>query len=293
MSKNVLELNLKLFDEGAAGGEGGEGTAGAGQGEVGSEAQGDGVQKASFDELLKDAEYKKEYDQRVQSIIKDRLKGAKEKETQLSEMTAIMDSLAARYGVEPGKYADILSKIDADSKLIESEAMRLGINTEQYVASKQTEREVDTLRRQLQMRQDDDERQRFAMVMQTQEKEVKEKYPEFNLQVEVENEEFARLVKAGISLKTAYEVVHNDEIVTGAMVRTAEEVSQKMSNAIQSGKNRPMENGIQSNAAVKTTFNVSNLTREQMTDIDKLVARGIKVDFSNPGAELLEILKRK
>lgn len=293
MKKKTLIMDLRLFDEGGSGSAtGGEGTVSATQSEVGNAAQGDGAQKASFDDLLKDEEYKQAYDQRVQGIIKDRLKGAKETETKLNELTAIMDGLAKRYNVEPGQYEAILNKIDADSKAIESEAMKLGINTEQYLASKQTEREVESLRKQLQMRNDIDERQRFAQVIQTQEAEVKALYPEFDLQTEVANDEFARLVKAGIPLKTAYEVVHKDDIITGAMAKTAEEVSKKMSNAIQSGKNRPLENGIKSGAPVSQTISIGNLTPEQMAQIDKLVSRGSKVDFNNPSAELLAIIKK-
>ena len=38
-------------------------------------------------------------------------------------------------------------------------------------------------------------------------------YPDFNLEKELENEEFKRLLSTGVTVKNAYEVVHIDEVI--------------------------------------------------------------------------------
>ena len=38
-------------------------------------------------------------------------------------------------------------------------------------------------------------------------------YPDFNLEKELENEEFKRFLNIGVPIKNAYEVIHIDEIV--------------------------------------------------------------------------------
>ena len=80
---------------------------------------------------------------------------------------------------------------------------------------------------------------------------LKETYPGFDLQAELENPVFARLTAPGslISLEDAYFAVHRKEIQTAAMQVAAQKTAQQISNSIQAGQRRPAENGSTSQAA--------------------------------------------
>ena len=70
--------------------------------------------------------------------------------------------------------------------------------------------------------------QRAAMVqrLEAEEAQVKEVYPTFDLEKEAGNPEFAALLKRGVSMKQAFEVLHMDELMQGAMQYTAAKVQQ-------------------------------------------------------------------
>jgi hypothetical protein len=49
----------------------------------------------------------------------------------------------------------------------------------------------------------------------------------FDLRTELANPAFENLIKNNVNIQTAYEVIHKDEIITGAMAATAKQVEQK------------------------------------------------------------------
>lgn len=51
------------------------------------------------------------------------------------------------------------------------------------------------------------------------------------------------LLRSGVDARTAYEVVHKDEIIGGAMQYTAQRVQEKVVNDIRARGMRPPENG--------------------------------------------------
>ena len=83
--------------------------------------------------------------------------------------------------------------------------------------------------------------QRAAMVqrLEAEEAQVKEVYPTFDLEKEAGNPDFAALLKRGVSMKQAFEVLHMDELMQGAMQYTAAKVQQTTARNIQARQARP------------------------------------------------------
>jgi hypothetical protein len=75
---------------------------------------------------------------------------------------------------------------------------------------------------------------------------VKQMYPGFDLRAEMQNPQFVELTRPGVNVDvmTAYRVVHNDEIVGGAMQVSAQKTAEKLSNAMRANASRPTENGL-------------------------------------------------
>ena len=110
--------------------------------------------------------------------------------------------------------------------------------------------------------------------------EIKELYPDFDLRNELRSSKlFAQLVLAGAPLKASYEIVHKDEIISGAMAYTADKVREQVVKNIETKGRRPLENGISSESAVMTAVDVNALTAKDIHKILKQVENGASIKF--------------
>ena len=83
----------------------------------------------------------------------------------------------------------------------------------------------------------------------------------------------------GVDVRTAYELIHKDEIIAGAMQFTAKTVEQKIANKIMANGARPNENGMSSQSAAVVKSDVSQLSKADRQEIIRRVARGEKIRF--------------
>lgn len=110
--------------------------------------------------------------------------------------------------------------------------------------------------------------------------EVRELYPDFDFRNELRSSAlFARLVLSGAPVKSAYEIVHKDEIISGAMAYTADKVREQVVKNIEAKGRRPLENGISSESAVMTAIDVNALTAKDIHRILKQVENGASIKF--------------
>jgi hypothetical protein len=104
-------------------------------------------------------------------------------------------------------------------------------------------------------------------------------YPSFDLDTEMRNPEFVKLLKSGVDVRTSYEVLHKDEIIPAAMQFTAQKVGQQITNKIIANGARPVENGINSQSSAIVKSDVSQLSKDDRAEIIRRVARGEKIRF--------------
>ncbi len=126
------------------------------------------------------------------------------------------------------------------------------------------------------------ERQRAAMVqrLEAEEARVKEVYPTFDLEKEAGNPEFTGLLKRGVPMKKAFEVLHMDELMQGAMQYTAAKVQQTTARNIQARQARPDEGAAAKAAPVTAKTDVKKLTKADRERIAQEVMRGKVITFS-------------
>lgn len=108
---------------------------------------------------------------------------------------------------------------------------------------------------------------------------TKETYPDFDLRSELRNPGFHRMLRSGLDVKTAYEVLHKDEIIPAAMQYAARAVESKLAAAYASSGLRPRENGVGASGAVVIGNNVNTLSRRDIADIARRVERGERISF--------------
>lgn len=117
--------------------------------------------------------------------------------------------------------------------------------------------------------------------MIAQEPEMKKMYPGFSLEQELKNPQFVRLTapNVGVDVRTAYEVVHRDEMRGAEMQYAAERSSQRIAASIQANGKRPQENGMNGSVGAVNKSDPRTLTRADRKEIRERVARGEKIYF--------------
>lgn len=233
---------------------------------------------AEFEKLIK-GQYKQQYDQKVQDTIQKRLKGTRETVEKYTALQPVLEILAKKHGVDVGDIDALTKAIEADDSYFEQEAMELGMSVKQLKELRAAQRENDDLRRQIQERQKQENAEKIYSTWMQQAEETKKVYPGFDLRAELGNSKFMDLLNSNIDVRTAYEVLHKDDIIPAAMQFAAKTVESKLASKIASGASRPAENGMNSGSAAVVKSDVSQLTKADRQEIIRRVARGEKIRF--------------
>ena len=300
-------LNLQLFAEGGDGGTGATGATGETASAAGMQNKGaksnplanvqygvldasgnespaaEGTEptvdrNAKFEALIK-GEYKDLYDQRMQDTIQRRLKGTKETVDKYNELTPTLEMLAKKYGVDASDIQALNKAIQEDDSYYEEEALEKGISVQQLKEIRRMERENATLKKQIEAAQRHENGKKLYAAWMQQAEEAKKVYPGFDLKTEMDNPKFVDLLRSNIDVRTAYEVLHKDEIIPAAMQFTAQAVESKLAKKIASNGARPTENGMSSQGAAVVKSDVSQLSKADRAEIIRRVQRGEKIRF--------------
>lgn len=305
MNNDILKLDLQFLAEG--GGDGGTGAEGAtgvtgvdaapqtkgaknpladvqygimAEGAPAAEVQDAATpdRNAEFEKLIR-GEYKDLYNQRVQDTIQKRLKSTQETVDKFNAMSPMLDMLSRKYGVDASDIDGLSKAIEEDDAYYEDEAMEKGISVQQLKEIRKMERENAELKRQMNEKATQENAAKLYAAWMDQAQQAKAVYPSFNLEAEMQNPQFVNLLRSNVDVRTAFEVLHKDEILPAAMQYTAKTVEQKLAKKIAAGGARPVENGISSQSAARVKSDVSQLSKADRDEIIRRVQRGEKISF--------------
>lgn len=317
MSNKILKiLSLQLFGEGA-GAAGAEGAAGSGdtsgvaaaaagqpkkgvkqnplanviygkqpQSEPQEDAPAAGVQQqeappaidrnAEFQKMIK-GDYAEQFNASVNEIVRRRLKGTQETADKYTELSPVLELLAKKYGVEPGDAKALSKAIEADDTMFEQEAMKRNMTTEQYKKMLKIERENESLRKQMRAKENRENADRQYAAWMKDAEGVQGIYPQFNLRAELNNPQFVSLLRSNVPMQTAFEVLHRDEIISGAMQFAARKMESAMAGKVAASHARPSENGTRSTSAAVHKTDVTKFSRADREEIYRRAQRGEKI----------------
>ncbi len=232
----------------------------------------------AFEDLIK-GEYKDLYDRRVRDAIEKRFRGERENAERLKALAPTMEMLEKKYGVKAGDLEALNRAIEEDTGYYEDEAARTGIPVEQLKQMRHMEKENQQLRQTMDELRARENAERVYREWLEQEKATQQIYPQFSLEAELTDNQFVRLLRSGVDVKTAYEVLHKDEIIPAAMQYAAKTAERKVVNKIRANGARPVENGVQDQSASLVKQDVSQLTKADRDEIIRRVERGEKIRF--------------
>lgn len=281
-------LDLQLFadagGEGASGGNGsdaGSQDTGAGpQDAAGAEAPTGGAgKKLSFDELLKDPEYKAAYDAKFRKGLDGRFRDHKALQDRQAQMAPMLELLCGKYGVQYSPDmdpAELIAAVSADNSYYEAEAEQRGMSVEALKSVKRMEAENARFHQAEEQRKRDEQWNNVVRQAEA----AKAKFPGLDLEAEMQNPAFGRMVANGVPVEAAYKAIHMDEIMSAGMGYAVRQTQQQTVNSIASGQNRPRENGMGGKpAAAQPSIDPRNLTKEQREDIIARARRGEKISL--------------
>lgn len=223
-----------------------------------------------FEQLIR-GEYKREFDESVKRASEERVKDLDELRANAERVKPILDALKRVYGdADEAQIAEKLeSAVMGDTPQAPAQDATIGAEE----APLEHGARGEALARDMRARG-------VISRWRADAEETRRAYPEFSLEREITDPKFSRLLRAGVDVKTAYEVAHQGELIGGAMRLTAEKIREKTVSDILSRGARPYENGdVGRSASALRAARVGDMTRDEREAIEKRCARGERIYF--------------
>lgn len=222
-----------------------------------------------------EGEYKDLYTEDTQRIIDRRFRETKQLERQAAKQQGVIDLLMQRYQIPDGDLSKLTAAIENDDAYWSEAAEEAGMTVDQYKRLQKLQRENAELLRERRMHQGQQAAQQQLRKWYSESEQVKSLYPSFDLSAEVKNPEFLSMLRAGVPVQHAYEVIHMAQIKAGVAQMTAKATEKQVVAGIRAKGARPAENGTAAQSAAFTVKDdPSKWTRKDRAEVARRVARG-------------------
>ncbi len=231
------------------------------------------VQKEpSFQDLIQSDRFKEEREKYLNGVFKSRFSKI---EAEAEKAHQVLANMAGDLGVDPNSktLADDVRKAyrmntqrvrqyAQEHDMPENEARRF-IEMEDRIADEEAEKAIRQ-KVEEQQRQQETMRQQVAALQASAEK-TKQRFPQFDLNREIQDERFARICAAtGGDTTTAYIATHHAELFDQTSRAAIETAKQQVSQAVAANLSRPQENGLSQTAPSTTEVNFGSMNLAQM-----------------------------
>lgn len=296
----LFKLNLRMFDGASSGAGDGDSSASGVTNSTAASANGNNLEnvvygkqpndpnsvanaedaKAKYDSYRK-GEGKQFIDKDIETAIRRRFKDYNTLKESNTKMQNVMSALATRYGIDANDTDAISKAIEDDDSYYEKAADNANMSVEHIKNMLKLQSENAELRR---FRAEEENRAEFnrkRAVWSAQAENAKAVYPNLDLDTEMDNEDFFDLLVRGVDVKTAFEVIHKDEIINGAVSltaqRTAQAVQQQTVNNIRTKGLRPNESAGSAQSGFVPKTDPSKWTKKDRQEIERRVMKGDKI----------------
>lgn len=225
--------------------------------------------------------YKDFFNRDTSTIVQDRLKNSKQAEATLAKLAPVFEGLGKKYGKEAADLDGIIAAYTDDDSLYEEEAMAAGMPVSAFKQLKQLQADKQAADEKAAMAVQEQQAQQHVQGLITAfDRDVKSVFPSADLRTELQNPDFRRLVspEVGISPKDAYWLIHRQEIEAMTVQTVARKTQQKLSQSVQSGINRPVENGSRNvSPALDIRDDPSKWSKADREEVKRRVRNGEKI----------------
>lgn len=226
---------------------------------------------------LVDGEYKDQYTEDTQRIIDRRFRETKNLETQLSQQKPILDMLMQRYKIADGDLGKLTQAIENDNAYWSQAAEEAGMSVEQYKQFQKLQRENAQLLQAQRRSQNQQAAEKQLQKWYQEAEAMKDDYPGFDLGRESQDPQFLSMLRSGVPVKLAYEVMHMDEIKSTVAQTTAQQTEKQVVEGIRAKGARPAENGTSSQSGFVVKDDPAKWTKKDRAEIVRRVQRGEQI----------------
>ena len=226
---------------------------------------------------LVDGEYKDQYTEDTQRIIDRRFRETKNLETQLSQQKPILDMLMQRYKIGDGDLGKLTQAIENDNAYWSQAAEEAGMSVEQYKQFQKLQRENAQLLQAQRRSQNQQAAEKQLQKWYQEAEAMKADYPDFDLGRESQDPQFLSMLRSGVPVKLAYEVMHMDEIKSTVAQTTAQQTEKQVVEGIRAKGARPAENGTSSQSGFVVKDDPAKWTKKDRAEIVRRVQRGEQI----------------
>lgn len=251
----VYEYGLPQGDEGA--------------GQVGSDIDEAESLEQEFASLVgKGGKFHDLYGQGISNAIQNRFRNQTDYEGQVGQYEDAVAPLFQKYGLEAGDVEGLANAIETDEDLYRTGAEREGIDVDQYKQNLKLKADAERGRQITEAYEMQQQQNEMFAQWDAEAYEMQSAVPNFDLVSEIENNEtFARLLDAGISVKDAFFATHAQGILNGLGDETSKQAQTNVVNTIRQRAARPLENGVTRAPAVQRKTDPNSFTDD---DIDRI-----------------------
>ena len=226
------------------------------------------AQRRTLKEILKSDE---SLNAEAQQMIQSRLRSAKGAEERLGKLQPLLDSVAAKYGIDisSGDYTALIDAVNKDESYYERLADEQGVSAE--TARKLNQLEISQRREQARAKEAEREAQLqehfFSMQKQAQDLSTK-LGRNVSLDNLLQDQNFLRMTApgSGLSVEQAYYALHHDEELKTQAEAIAQGSTQRVAASVQANRARPTENGHRQASSTSVT-DYRQLTRAQQRQV--------------------------
>lgn len=242
------------------------------------EVESKSLKRAEFEKLIK-GDYKEFYEERIKENLSRRFKENAELKEKNLRNSRIVEMLCDKYNVDAGDFNALQRAIESDDAYLLTQAQKRGMSIDDYKYIRKLESENKRYRDLSSRYKAEEEANRTVERWYLESQKLKETYPDFNIFEESKNASFVSLIKSGIDVKTAYEAVHHNEIVSKAADEAARNAEIRAAETIKQRAMRPAENGLSSQSSAIIKSDVSKLSASERAEIARRVSRGERITF--------------
>lgn len=224
-------------------------------------------------------EFKDLYDEDAKRLVSRSARETAELRDQAARAQPVLDMLMDRYKIGDGDMTKLLAAVENDSAYWSQAAEEAGMSVEQYKRFQQLQRQNAELLRAQRQRMGQDRADAQLRAWNDQAEQLKAVYPSFDLTREAQNRDFLSMLRSGVPVRQAYEVIHMEEIKAAAAAMQAKATEKAVTENIKAKGTRPQENGTGASSGFTVKDDVSRLTAKDRAEIARRAARGEVITF--------------
>ena len=172
-----------------------------------------------------------------------------------------------------------LKAVENDDANWSEAAEAAGMTVDQFKVFQDMKRKYEAAMRREQLRAVRDGADQQMKAWEQEAESLKELYPSFSLETEVQNPRFLAMLKANVSMDAAYRALHMDEIMEAERKQTAQLTQQQVVASIRAKGTRPSENGTSGQSGFTIKDDVSKLSKKDRAEVARQVKQGKMISF--------------